>query len=784
MSRAFKVGLTTALVTACLGFGILCLFWFFGDWNPDLPGLFDYRAATVGDGFLLPLLLGVLAGAAFALKEQGFKTPPWSPFLLGALGLTIGLATQAVWLGDDSPEFNWTWEEPHRFRTPGYFHGAFLVTASAALAYLLARVTLTYRTAPRRSADKPSLGAGWLAMAVFAGVALVGLILRDNGRADETVAGLATVAAVVIGASAAVGLAFWAMGRKALPAAAVGLGGAIGLIGLCWVWPPERDVFIVWAVVVALPLVMFMTAPLAGEKLRWPTTLSIGLLTVGTAVIAGDRAVDGEGYAAAAAVIAGGILVALIPVAVRQTKPMLFDAFGVAGFVIWILAALTVAASLEYDDPGSEAALVRISVVEFFFDILVFTLFRDRFRRLVDDEHQRQTKQRPDWMLAEFRDPKKRPKVEAPEEAAGYVPNYPTLFFAAFAGLLAVAALIGFGADSLGIDRLARPGEPDGETISLLGGAALAAALGALVALLLAPRRQKRIASEPLPELRLPQRSLLVAFAATGLWVLVPILAPSFSDSSRHLEGLTLIPALAYGIFTAESLLSTPTRLQLNSPGRAGWALSILAGAANASALWWLLSVGIWSGNHPAEIGPLLAVTGITLVGSALLAMLIGLLFDRHSSQEQFTPGPAADNVLLDHGLYVLYMILLALIPMGVIAHVKADPSAVRELISSLAFIPGLVGVFIWVVDNNAVHHTLERDLKNPTKPIWDRAKQIAKTNSRPRKASWSAIGNQARELLGSYKRAMWWHSRIQNWGSVGLLILTMGAVGAHLLSA
>jgi len=94
--------LAAAGLVFAAGFGALLLFWLLGEWPTD-RGLFFYRAATVGDGILLPLIVGVLV-AAFrspslvrATREAAWN---WGSF---AAGLTAGAVTQAAWLLDDSP---------------------------------------------------------------------------------------------------------------------------------------------------------------------------------------------------------------------------------------------------------------------------------------------------------------------------------------------------------------------------------------------------------------------------------------------------------------------------------------------------------------------------------------------------------------------------------------------------------------------------------------------------------------------------------------------------------
>jgi len=100
---------------ALTGFGGLLTLWLVGDWRNDVPGLFDYRSATIGDGFLLPVVVGLLVAALRTpLLVRADHERRWGT-VAAVAGLMAGAATQAAWLLDDDPAPNWTFPEAHRF---------------------------------------------------------------------------------------------------------------------------------------------------------------------------------------------------------------------------------------------------------------------------------------------------------------------------------------------------------------------------------------------------------------------------------------------------------------------------------------------------------------------------------------------------------------------------------------------------------------------------------------------------------------------------------------------
>src|SRR5437588_1097143 len=175
--RSFRPVLAGATV-AVAGFGALFVFWIVGDWRSDVPGLFFYRSATIGDGLLLPLVVGVLYATvcddelASPAHERGVG------LAAAAVGAIAGGTTQAVWLTDPSPAENWSFPRAHHFNSAGWYHAVFLTSAGALLCLLTVSAARRIRTARLQGSPRIRILARsrWIAVLFGASVSLVGLI--------------------------------------------------------------------------------------------------------------------------------------------------------------------------------------------------------------------------------------------------------------------------------------------------------------------------------------------------------------------------------------------------------------------------------------------------------------------------------------------------------------------------------------------------------------------------------------------------------------------------------
>lgn len=140
----WAVGVAAAVFM--LGFGAMNVLWFVGDWDANLPGLYDFRSATWGDGFVLPTL-------AFLLVRLGrWHERGWSVgrkhmvATAAATAFALAVATQVSWLWAPEIDPNWTFPTAGTFNIAGWYHAGFFALVSGLLGALGARAWLGVRT--------------------------------------------------------------------------------------------------------------------------------------------------------------------------------------------------------------------------------------------------------------------------------------------------------------------------------------------------------------------------------------------------------------------------------------------------------------------------------------------------------------------------------------------------------------------------------------------------------------------------------------------------------------
>lgn len=208
-------GLRAAYAVFCLGFGALSLFAALGLGDPRLPGLYSFRAASVGDGFLLPLL-------AYALVRSAGPHGPGTRFQAvfsragGATGALVGLAVQAQALIDPDARLDWTFPAPHSYNFAGWYHAVFLVSASGFYGRELALVLARLREEARESlplALRRIRSVGTLGV-LIPGFSFLGLLVED-GLAPDPVTILIVLASLLVFGLLAGAALYWACGRDA-----------------------------------------------------------------------------------------------------------------------------------------------------------------------------------------------------------------------------------------------------------------------------------------------------------------------------------------------------------------------------------------------------------------------------------------------------------------------------------------------------------------------------------------------------------------------------------------
>lgn len=178
-------GVLAGTLTFLCGFAVLATTWRLGAWRTDVPGLWDYRSATFGDGALLPALVALLEAAGAALPPAG----PADGRVVGLAalaGAAAGAGVQLVRLLDPRPTLNWTAPAPGVLNAAGIYHAAFLVAAGGLLCAAAVRVLV--RSRALRVRDPARIAAlarsPWAALALACAVGFVGLVAQDAVRLE------------------------------------------------------------------------------------------------------------------------------------------------------------------------------------------------------------------------------------------------------------------------------------------------------------------------------------------------------------------------------------------------------------------------------------------------------------------------------------------------------------------------------------------------------------------------------------------------------------------------
>ena len=132
------------VLVACLGFGVLFLLNAVNP-NTDLPNLFSYYAATIGDGLCLPALIGFARYYAHDQYSSLSKKQKSATLLIAIICGIIGGAIQASWLINSNTASNWTIPKPHHFNIPGWIHAIYFVVMFFLVAYAVSCSVCIYK---------------------------------------------------------------------------------------------------------------------------------------------------------------------------------------------------------------------------------------------------------------------------------------------------------------------------------------------------------------------------------------------------------------------------------------------------------------------------------------------------------------------------------------------------------------------------------------------------------------------------------------------------------------
>ncbi len=131
-----------ACIVSILGFGVMNLFSIFMIYSDKVPGLYDYNAATWGDGLFLPLFISVMYYYVKSKNLLRLKHKIIS-FIIGGIFATIGFGWQLSWLLDENIKLNWTIPVAGSFNAAGWYHFFMFITFFFIISMLMSQVWFT-----------------------------------------------------------------------------------------------------------------------------------------------------------------------------------------------------------------------------------------------------------------------------------------------------------------------------------------------------------------------------------------------------------------------------------------------------------------------------------------------------------------------------------------------------------------------------------------------------------------------------------------------------------------
>lgn len=139
MEKKIIKSILAGLIVFMLGFGAMYLFWIFGTYPKELPGLFSYYSSGIGDSIFLPILSAGFTMFFLNSEYKLTKKQKIAPIVFSIIGAVSGIALQTSWLINPDIGLNWTIPKPHYFNVAGWYHAVFLVLMFSFVAYSLAK---------------------------------------------------------------------------------------------------------------------------------------------------------------------------------------------------------------------------------------------------------------------------------------------------------------------------------------------------------------------------------------------------------------------------------------------------------------------------------------------------------------------------------------------------------------------------------------------------------------------------------------------------------------------
>ena len=729
----------SALLVAALGFGVMNLFWYLGDWDTSVRGLWSFRTATLGDALLLPLIVGSLLFVTLSFPPADKeRLPTCSAFVIGALSF---LALVVSWLIDSGHELNWTMPQPHHLNAAGYYHVVFgtLVSGSLfAVAFLALRRSILARPHLELS---PTIRSAWFV--AFSGLlGFAGLAAIDPFESLEYVYEPWTLQTEVVGAIAIGAAAFFlvvagmvivftkngliALWREALLILITGPVIAVAF------WRPEElfdlplglvlPIFSMW---VAL-LVHF----LANRSCHWQFEVVVATLLTTLFLGRGLVLIQEDMSGAIVWLASGWVLFSLLFAgrvygshSWKENVPFVFS----LGYAFYVLA-------LAARFPSGEEASTTILLTALVLPITTLRIpqvVASRYAAVIEDELLLG-----DRLHGHRNDPADNDRCASLEQS--YWASWTSImaffvfFLSSFLYLLNERGILDSIQTQIANDE---PFTVLDATWFLLG---LIAVGSGILLLLFVTIRRKTVTPETggdsVPDLTISFGifPLLVAELVLMTWIVGPWIASSAFDLYGPEGGSAFtifriaaaVLAALFASLTTESIIHNVAFMEFAQLRRGLVLLPITAGLATASAIWWLLTEGIWHGGTVTSIAVVGQLTGVIALAYIVFSVLTTLVLfaalpdvaGRPKGKPRYMSLHApASHVGNDHVLYAFLLIFIVAVIYIAVSLGNDVSHIVLAVASPVAIIFALYAFFFGVTRLNADEHIRQERARLPT---------------------------------------------------------------------
>lgn len=169
IKSAIKSGFMGAFAMLASGFVTLNVFWFAGSYDTSVPGLYDYYAATWGDGLFLTLGAGGFRMLQVLFPIEGAKKR--IAMIVGSAMFLAGAAIQLSWLCNPDIALNWTIPRVGCFNAAGWYHAFYFSACFGFFGFSITAIILVKSTFLKESVNCSAVAIArllvWIALAGY-----------------------------------------------------------------------------------------------------------------------------------------------------------------------------------------------------------------------------------------------------------------------------------------------------------------------------------------------------------------------------------------------------------------------------------------------------------------------------------------------------------------------------------------------------------------------------------------------------------------------------------------